>query len=108
MQALVTHYPRRQAVVCLGEKMQDNLPGNLNKHLVNSRITLMNTIKFFALGSLCLIAIKFISLAVASMNGTYDPSQIQGMIPFVFVFMASASVWLLVFIFNAIFSKNKK
>ena len=67
----------------------------------------MNTIKFFALGSFCLIAIKFIFLVRASMNGTYDPSQIQGIIPFLFVFIASASVWLLIFILKSIFSKQK-
>lgn len=67
----------------------------------------MKTFKFLTYGSLLVILIKFALAFNSSMNETYDSSQVQGMVPFIFIFLFSLSAWLLIYIFKKVFFKIK-
>ncbi len=65
----------------------------------------MKLLRFLSIGSLLVILIN-LGLAVnASMNGTYDASQVQRIAPFIFIFAISIITWLVICIFKKVFSK---
>ncbi|KWV70710.1 hypothetical protein PFL603g_05388 [Pseudomonas fluorescens] len=67
----------------------------------------MKTLKFLTYGSFLVILINLALAVNSSMNGTYDSSQVQRMVPFIFIFLISISAWLLIYIFKKVFSKAK-
>jgi hypothetical protein len=68
----------------------------------------MKILKFLAFGSFLVVAINLALALNASMNGTYDASQVQRMVPFIFIFIGSTTLWFLVFTFKKVFSKSKQ
>lgn len=72
-----------------------------------SREWKMKTLKFLTYGSFLVILINLALAVNSSMNGTYDSSQVQRMVPFIFIFLISISAWLLIYIFKKVFSKAK-
>jgi uncharacterized BrkB/YihY/UPF0761 family membrane protein len=68
----------------------------------------MKTLKFLVFGSFLVVAINLVLAVNSSMNGTYDSSQVQRMVPFIFIFIISIVAWFLVLIFKKFFSKSKQ
>ena len=67
----------------------------------------MKTLKFLAFGSFLIVVINIALSVYSSMNGTYDSSQVQRIVPFTFIFLISTVSLLLIYIFKKIFSKQK-
>ncbi len=67
----------------------------------------MKIIKFLSLCSLLIIAINFGLALYSSMNGSYDVSYVHRMVPFIFIFFISTTLWLVILIFNKYIEKTK-
>lgn len=67
----------------------------------------MKTLKFLMFGSFLVVLINLALAVNSSMNGTYDSSQVQRIVPFIFIFLISIAAWLSIYIFKKVFSKSK-
>ena len=56
----------------------------------------MKILKFFSLGSLLIIAINFGLALYSSMNGNYNVGYVHRMVSFIFIFVISTTLWLIV------------
>lgn len=68
----------------------------------------MKILKFFSLGSLLIVVINLFLAINASMNGTYNGTEVQRMVPFIFIFIASTVLYLMVLVIKKMFSKLKR
>lgn len=66
----------------------------------------MKTLRFLTLGSLVVIVINVVLAVNASMNGTYDASQVKRIVPFIFIFIFAAVAWLLAFAYKKLSKKS--
>ncbi|MDX7677869.1 hypothetical protein SJT37_20370 [Aeromonas caviae] len=68
----------------------------------------MKILKFFSLGSLLIIAINFGLALYSSMNGNYNVGYVHRMVSFIFIFVISTTLWLIVFAFKKYTAKEKE
>jgi uncharacterized membrane-anchored protein len=67
----------------------------------------MKVLTFFISGSLLVVAIQFALAMYAMTNGTYHAGYAQRVVPFIFIFIISICIWLLVYIFKKITGRQK-